>query len=361
MDPVLSAAEKLYFRGKYSKVLRMLEPQVFQYRDSYRFYLLLGYSCLYTGDFGGGFSYLRRAEQLSPEDTSANLGLALVLAKRGETEEAIRIWLSILENKGELKEAQRGLKLIQDAEEFSQIAMRLEEEKLDRYLRYPRKKKRSWEKILIVLLLLGAAVFAAVHFNVFEFRSEDDRRPEIAGIDFFSSNDSTEDEAAAYILSEAEVRALTEEILALMNNYRDNLARREINRLMLSNASEDIKEKARYLIQYIQEPNFATLKDTFSFSEVTSAPFLHEGCYISWKGKSANIITENDAIYFDLLVGYHDDLLLEGVVPVRLDFPVFLEENKKVEVLAKIIIPHNRTTGERSFRLEGVSIHKLVE
>ncbi|ORC33896.1 hypothetical protein B4O97_14640 [Marispirochaeta aestuarii] len=362
MDQVLSAAEKLYFRGKYSRVLRMLEPQVFQYRDSYRFYLLLGYSCLFTGDFGGGYSYLRRAEQLSPGDTSANLGLALVSAKRGETEEAIRIWLSILENKGELKEVQRGLKLIRESKEFSQIAMRLEEEKLDRYLRYPRKKKNPWKKVLIVssVIILGSSVF--LYFDPYGwFSKKEILRPEIAGIDFFSASGSTENENAEFVLTEDEVRASTEEILDLMNSFRDNMARREINRLLLSNAAEDIKEKARYLIQYIAEPNFATLKDSFTFEQVSSQPPLYEGCYIAWKGKSANILTKNDEITFDLLVGYHDESLLEGVVKVRLDFPVFLEENRRVEVLAKIVLPEKDQPGSRGFTLDGVSIHKLLE
>ena len=361
MDQVLAAAEKLYFRGKYTRVLRVLEPQVFQYRDSYRFYLLLGYSCLFTGDFGGGYSYLRRADQISPEDTSANLGLALVSAKRGETEEAVRIWLSLLENKGELKEARRGLKLIREAEEFSQIAMRLEEEKLDRYLRYPRKKKNPVKWILAVLIILSAAfsVFYAVDpFGIFR---KGINRPEIAGIDFFAADNSTGNEGSGFNLSEDEVRASTEEILNLMNSYRDNLARREINRLLLSNASDDVKEKARYLIQYIQKPNFATLKDSFSFAEVSAQPHLYEGCYIAWKGKSANIITEEDQIIFDLLVGYHDDTVLEGVVSVRLGFPVFLEENKKVEVLGEIVLPENDQKQNGGFSLEGVSLHALIE
>jgi tetratricopeptide (TPR) repeat protein len=361
MDQVLSAAEKLYFRGKYSKVLRMLEPQVFQYRDSYRFYLLLGYSCLFTGDFGGGHSYLRRAEQLSPGDTSANLGIALVSAKRGETEEAIRIWLSIIENKGDVKEAQRGLRLIRESTEFSQIAMRLEEEKLDRYLRYPRKRKMPWRQVLLacVVLALGASIF--LYVDPYSFRSKDITRPEIADMDFFSSNGSTGNQGAEFVMNEDEVRKKAKEILELMNDYRDNLARREINRLLLSTASEDVKEKARYLVQYLEEPNFATLKDTFTFNEVSSQPSLYEGCYIAWKGKSANIATRNDEISFDLLVGYHDEILLEGVVQVRLGFPVFLEENKKVEVLGKVILSGNDNSASRVFRLEGISIHKLVE
>jgi len=72
-------------------------------------------------------------------------------------------------------------------------------------------------------------------------------------------------------------------------------------------------------------------------------------------------VTKDDEIRFDLLVGYHDETLLEGVVRVRLGFPVFLEENKKVEVLGKVLLPDNDTSDNRGFRLEGISIHKLVE
>lgn len=359
MDSVLSESEKLFFRGKYSKVLRMLEPQVFQYRESYRFYLLLGYSCLYTGDFGGGYSYLRRAEQLSPGDTSANLGIALVLAKRGETEEAIRIWLTILDGRHEVKEAERGLRLIRESVEISEIAMKLEEGKLDRYLRYPKRKRgrgRFLVPVLILIIgLLGGGLMFTKPWNLLKGGYT---RPGLADIDLFSDESASDQGSWRYTMSEEELKNSAEGVLDLLNQYRDNLARREMNRLLNSNAPEDLKEKIRFLDGYIQEPGFATLKDNFAYREVIADPPLYQDCHVIWRGRAANIVVESDAVLFDLLVGYEDETVLEGIVPVRCAFAVDLQENRKVEVLGRVVLAD---TPGAQVSLEAVSLHQLME
>ena len=61
---MLSAA-KYFQQGNYEKVIRILEPQVFEHRDDWKFYSYLGYSSLYTGDFIKASSYLKRALQLN--------------------------------------------------------------------------------------------------------------------------------------------------------------------------------------------------------------------------------------------------------------------------------------------------------
>ena len=360
MDSVISGAEKLFLRGKYSKVLRMLEPQVFQFRDSYRFYLLLGYSCLHTGDFGGGYSYLRRAEQLSPGDISTNLGIALILSKRGETEAAIRIWLDILEKNEYSREAGRGLKLIREAREFSEITIKLEDGKIDRYLSYPKRKKKKGRFFIIAasLLILFSAVLFIKPWKY--FTEKVNSRPEIADVDFFSETSSPGTSKGNYVLTEEELSSLTEKILDLMNNYRDNLAQVEINRLILSDAPETVKEKGRYLTRYIKTPGFGTLKDNFKYTEVMKNPDLYRGCFVVWSGKAANVIVNETMITFDLLVGYDSETVLDGIVPVTLDFPVQLEENKSLELLGKILISSDNKNGVPVIALKGISIHQLI-
>ena len=75
---VLSRAHQLFRRRRFSHVIRLLESQIFRYRNNAEFYALLGSTCLYTGDFGGAESYLRRAEQLNEEDVTTQLGLAAI-------------------------------------------------------------------------------------------------------------------------------------------------------------------------------------------------------------------------------------------------------------------------------------------
>src|SRR6056297_3739474 len=93
----LSRAERLLRARKFSQVISLLESQVFLYRDNVTFYRLLGTACLYTGDYGGAYSYLQRAQQIKSGDSRVELGLAAVHLRRREIPAALGLWLSVLD------------------------------------------------------------------------------------------------------------------------------------------------------------------------------------------------------------------------------------------------------------------------
>ena len=108
---MISAAK--YFRqGNFEKVIRILEPQVFEHWDDWRFYSYLGYSSLYTGDFIRASSYLQRSLQINPAANELMYGIAVLHLKRGETADAVRIWLHILHNNPDDIYAKEGLDFI---------------------------------------------------------------------------------------------------------------------------------------------------------------------------------------------------------------------------------------------------------
>ena len=78
-------------------MIRLLEPEVFRYRENLEYFFLLGFSCLHTGDLGGAFSYISRANQLKDDDVNVILGLAAIHFRRAENESAIKRWLEVLE------------------------------------------------------------------------------------------------------------------------------------------------------------------------------------------------------------------------------------------------------------------------
>lgn len=108
----LGKAKSLFRRRRFSETIRILEPQVFTYRENPSFYFLLGMSCLMTNDTAGAFSYLKRAVQLDRDMIDARLALAVVHLKRMETEESIRIWLETLDDHPNNKLARKGLDLL---------------------------------------------------------------------------------------------------------------------------------------------------------------------------------------------------------------------------------------------------------
>ena len=90
------SAGQYFQQGNFEKVIRILEPQVFEHRTDWKFYSYLGYASLYTGDFIKANSYLQRALQLNPNALELMYGLVVLHLKRGENADAVRIWLHIL-------------------------------------------------------------------------------------------------------------------------------------------------------------------------------------------------------------------------------------------------------------------------
>ena len=112
LDPILTRASKLARSGKYDAALRTLEPEVNRYHGSFRYFYLLGASCLRAGDFGGALTYLRVAHEIKRRDPLALLGLAVLYLNRGETERAVNYYLEILEIDHNNRAAKKALKVI---------------------------------------------------------------------------------------------------------------------------------------------------------------------------------------------------------------------------------------------------------
>ena len=137
-------------------------------------------------------------------------------------------------------------------------------------------------------------------------------------------------------------------------SYHDNLALREINRLVLSNASQTVKEQARTIKDFVPEPDFTTIRDSFTFEEVAADPPLYEGCFVVWRGRISNLDVNEERVQFDLLVGYDTSEVLEGVVEVVLNFGVVLTQGRVVEILGAVRLEDGETLS-----LRGISVHKL--
>ncbi len=126
-----------------------------------------------------------------------------------------------------------------------------------------------------------------------------------------------------------------------------------INRVLLSNADSAVKKEVLLLKGYLKPPTFSTLTTSYSYAEVVKQPLLYESCYVRWKGRVSNLVTTKTYIGFDLLVGYEKGTILQGIVPVKLNFPVKIDPSLAIEVLGRIHI------SQKKILLTGVSIHQF--
>jgi hypothetical protein len=156
-----------------------------------------------------------------------------------------------------------------------------------------------------------------------------------------------------YVLSDEEIKALVDRVGELFNEFRDNLARRDANRLLLSNASPLIKERIRLVSSYFREPTFVDFRDNFDYDEVAREPWLYDGCYVRWSGQTSNIDVSADAIRFTLLVGYEDERVLQGTVPVVVPFSADVQPGP-IELIGRVEYETD------TFELVATSIRRLA-
>ncbi|MCG8480573.1 MAG: hypothetical protein MI724_15880 [Spirochaetales bacterium] len=355
----LRKARRFFRTRKFTQVINYLEPQVFMFRESYEYYYVLGMSCLHTGDYAGSFSYLRRALDIDKR-VEAMLGLAAVLLRRRQTDMAIRTYLDILDIDHRNRRAKRALQWLRSLEDPEDALDWFENRRFTRILPPLGWYVPLWTTVSVGIAVAGAAIFflyPVVLRSVEPLFAPEPREGSqlLTPIDVavpLVVNDVTEE--ARFVFSDREAERLLEEIGDYFNDGRDNVVRRELNRVALSNATPLVKDRAAAIDAYLAVPDFTDFSDNFTHGEVISDPPLYDGVFVRWRGRIANLSVGEEAILFDLLVGYQTRQVLEGIVPAQLRFAVLLENDQPVELIGRV---HAR--GAEAIALEVTSIRVL--
>lgn len=336
----LKEANHHFKARRFAELIRLLEPQVFLYRENPEFYYLLGMSCLYTGDAGGAHSYLSRCTHLDPDNNKAYLALAAAHLRRRETQDALRIWLDVLDSEPRNSKAKRGLNLVRAAESESEIVEKLERGELSKLVEGPPRRipRPAVASVGAVALVVVAVVLGPPLYEKIVSRATA-QRVGASVVELGENGAALLDYSGEFrvVLNESELERTLKRIQEYFNSYRDNMARREINRVLNSNASAQVKQKALLLSDYLQPPTFTDFRDNFSYAEVTDAPWLYENCYVRWRGRVSNLNRSESEITFDFLVGYEDERVLEGIASVRLDFAAQIEPGGSVELIGRVV------------------------
>ncbi len=336
---VLERAKRAFYRKRFNDVITLLEPNIIQYKDSFQFYFFLGLACLYTGDVGGATSYFQRARQIKLRDTELLAAQAALFLRRGDTHQAVEYYLEVLEYAPEHRLAKWALDFIRKKGDAETISDLVETGRISRF--YPRPKKKQSLALIFILIIAAALLASALWFGLplLEKVSAPSSRADLSSLQLASSERSVAVELGGsyrYILTESAVLRSYTDAQRYFQTYRDNAAQVEINRLLYSNASSAIKQKARLLMDYLGEPGFDTIKDNYSYQKVFEDPYLYLDCWIVWKGMATNIQKTDNTIDLNFLVGYDTRSNLEGIVPVHFQTVLAIDPDKPLEILARI-------------------------
>ena len=211
--------------------------------------------------------------------------------------------------------------------------------------------------LLVTMLLLGALLAS---FFLITGKDNKNRRSDIASITLSSldlENPSGNATDARLIMTDSEIEKTFEKAKSYFSEYRDDKAIVELNKLLLSNAKDSIKEKCRALKKLSNPPTFLTVKDRFSYKDVIKNQLYYDGVAIIWKGAVANLRSGGKAVSFDFLVGYEEAKTLDGVIEAYLPFETLISDGAGIEILG--IIRFKNPENQSGIYLEAVSIHIL--
>lgn len=346
----IKLAIKYLGRGEYSRVIRLLEPKIPLFLENKEFYTVLAKAFFYTGDNAGSKLYFDRGQKILWDIESA-LYLGVLGLKRRDFNSSIRIWLDILDEDPDNKVAVKGLAILKKYSTLEELESFIHSKKIDKLI--PRKPIRlatsTIISIVVVFALIGGTILLIKSDFVNRLVSnygkpyiEDNTRE---GGDSFSLDNLEKDyidfkEVSKYSFTGAQIEDFFKTAHILFLESKDNMVRTYLNLIKYSNANEQVKSKANRLESYLIDPNWANYNDNITFSDVDNNLYQYENCLVRWKGSISNLVITN-VISFDLLVGYDERKVLEGVIPVELNQNIMIDDSQPIEVFGKIKLIDN--------------------
>ena len=352
----LSLAKKLMKRRKFSKAVLLLESHEQNYENNFDFYLKLGISYLYLGDYGSASSNFQKARRIKMSDISLLLGQAVLYLRRGDTERAIQYYMEILEYDPQNKVALDAMEFIRKDGDYSTICSWVDSGKIEKF--FPPVGIAPYKILKIAVPVIAACLGGFFAFSLsfqehpVSYGRADLSYLELTAIDKKDIIDKNSSSSYKVVLSSLQIEKAFDKIFTYYNDGRDNACQVEINRILNSNASFAVKQKARTVMDYLEIPDFTTLKDVPTFSQINENPFLYLDCWVNWKGRISNAVQNDNSFECDFLVGYEDLKKVDGVVPLKFaETPEILIE-QPLEVLAKV------SDDSGKIYLEGRAVHQ---
>jgi tetratricopeptide (TPR) repeat protein len=361
VDPVLNKAAILAKRRDYESALKMLKDEEDRYYGSFRYYYLYAVICLYSGSFVEAHENFNLARRLKIKDSSTMLGLAVLYLKRLNTGQAVDYYLDVQEMDPGNKIAKKALDVIRKHSSSEALSDWMTPQQLTKLFPPIPGPVINFFTVSKAVLILTAAFFLVygilMIFNLAPNPFVRDQRPHT---EFILSSEERNDPVEVgglyrYILTRDQAISLYDRALALFIDHRDEAAKINLNRILESNASEGLKNRARLLLDNMEVPGFDNFRraDNPTLANVRSEPVIYRDVHVIWTGMATNVEVTDEYTGFYLLVGYDTRRVLEGIVPVIFYSPVAINTERPLEVLGRIVL-----TSSSEIRLEGVAIHQ---
>ena len=348
-------------RRRFATAISRLEAKADIYEDNFEYYLTLGIACLYVGDIGASSSNFQLARRIKLTDTRLLLGQAAIFLRRGDTARALQYYLEIKENDPLNKTADAAMEFIRVHGNYDTICRWVDTGKIEQF--YPPLGSNPDKIALVSVVGFAFVLGCALTFLLFPRGQQyTGPRADLTKLELSSDEKSDAKEkdlstqSYKFVLSNKEINRRYNDALKYFQTHRDNAAQVEINVIVNSDASVAVKKKARMLMGYFEIPDFDTIKDVPSYSDVAANPAVYLDCWVNWGGKISNAVTYEDGSYScDLLVGDDSLARYDGTVRVRFEKVPVVDVSRPVKILGKV------TLEDGMINLAGRAIYQSVK
>lgn len=348
-------------RRRFATAISRLEAKADIYEDNFEYYLTLGIACLYVGDIGASSSNFQLARRIKLTDTRLLLGQAAIFLRRGDTARALQYYLEIKENDPLNKTADAAMEFIRVHGNYDTICRWVDTGKIEQF--YPPLGSNPDKIALVSVVGFAFVLGCALTFLLFpKGQQYTGPRADLTKLELSSDEKSDAKEkdlstqSYKFVLSNKEINRRYNDALKYFQTHRDNAAQVEINVILNSDASVAVKKKARMLMGYFEIPDFDTIKDVPSYSDVAANPAVYLDCWVNWGGKISNAVTYEDGSYScDLLVGDDSLARYDGTVRVRFEKVPVVDVSRPVKILGKV------TLEDGMINLAGRAIYQSVK
>lgn len=333
--------------------MRFLENCEEDYEGVADYYVTYGTAFLYSDISGKASEMFRKAREYSVQNVNMLLGQAVIFLRRGEINRAVEYYLQILDIDPSNATAKRALDFIRRDGEFTSILKMAETGELKKFFPPLGFNPDNIRNCILLGILIGIAC------SLLMVMHPKQRVVPVEKNSIEQKFSLSEDELLSAVqLNAAEgefhVTMTTKEIQTAFSDAkkyfvasRDNACQVELNRIINSNASIHIKQKAQSVMELLQEPTFDSLKDNYSYSQVASDVSNYLDCYAAWDGMVTNSVFYDDGSWkCDLLVDYipsENKNFQVGLCHVVFDKAPqpSVDETKPVRFLGKITLRGN--------------------
>lgn len=171
VNKLINKSISYYNSQKYSDAIKLLEKEIFFYKNYYFYHYILGMSYLRMGNLGNAQTYLKKAYTLNPTEPDVKQSIAILLAAQGKEDKAIQIWLKMIEENQEIERSELSLETIR--KNPIQGALFLNRNKIYARL-FPKLKVKTGQnlsKLIRILIIIAGlaflliAIFLIIHSN----------------------------------------------------------------------------------------------------------------------------------------------------------------------------------------------------